>query len=117
MTDGSDKGNALTEDEVLVYIGRSATVDEEAMEEHVAFRRPEADGGVLATVKLDQLEMDRLAGQANRIASSVSAAEQDRDLSVTSVTLHVGLSASGHFFFVGAGAEAALDITWSRRGV
>lgn len=54
-----------------------------------------------------------------RIASKLEPAngmQQDKRFGVDSITLHIRLSASGHFFLVAsAEVEAAIDMTWSIR--
>jgi hypothetical protein len=111
----------LATDEVLVYVGDQATnVDEGDLYEEQAgiIRRRVREHG-LEVVKIDDAELDRLRSQVRRIASRLEPADgmqQDRGFGVDSITLHVGLSASGHFFLVAsAEVEAAIDITWSRR--
>jgi hypothetical protein len=101
--------------EVLVYVGQSShrAGDREPEDEQVLFRRGKTDEQGLAKVALSSEELDRLSTQAQQIATGIqTSAQNQHGLVVDSITLHVGLSASGRFFFVGAGAEAALDITW-----
>jgi hypothetical protein len=121
MTTDNAHQDALATDEVLVYVGGQATdVDEGDLYEEQAriIRRRVREHG-LEVVTIDDAELDRLRSQVRRIASRLEPADgmqQDGGFGVESITLHVGLSASGHFFLVAsAEVEAAIDITWSRR--
>jgi hypothetical protein len=113
--------DALATDEVLVYVGDQATeVDQTDLYEQPAriIRRRVREHG-LEVVKIDDAELDRLRNQVRRIASKLEPADgvqQDKGFGVDSITLHIGLSVSGHFFLVAsAEVEAAIDITWSIR--
>jgi hypothetical protein len=120
MTTDNAHQVALATDEVLVYVGDQATsADEGALYEEQAgiIRRQVREQG-LEVVKIDDTELDRLRSQVSRIASRLESPDEmkkDSGFGVDSITLHVGLSASGHFFLVAsAEVEAAIDITWSR---
>lgn len=121
MTTDNAHQDALATDEVLVYVGDQATnVDEgDLYEEQAGIIRRRVRGQGLEVVKIDDAELDRLRSQVSRIATRLEPTDemqQDRGFGVDSITLHVGLSASGHFFLVAsAEVEAAIDITWSRR--
>src|SRR5258708_26788608 len=122
MTADADQGDALATDEVLVYVGGEDTGGEDSSpyeeQARIGGRRRIKEQG-LEVVKIDNAELDRLRSQVSRIATRLEApegAQQDKSFGVDSITLHVGLSASGHFFFVAsAGVEAAIDITWRTR--
>lgn len=122
MTDEEQAGGGLAADEVLVYVGGQPPVigqrpGEEPVGIRSALQRAKNDG--LAVVKIDDAELDRLRAQVSRIATRLESGgpPQAASFGVESITLHIGLSASGHFFLVaGAAVEAAVDITWSRRG-
>jgi hypothetical protein len=121
VTTDNTHQNVLAADEVLVYVGDQATdVDETDRYEEPAriIRRRVREHG-LEVVKIDDAELDRLRSQVRRIASKLEPADgsqQDKGFGVDSITLHVGLSASGHFFLVAsAEVEAAIDITWRIR--
>jgi hypothetical protein len=106
---------SLADDEVLVYLGPPDDEDEDVD----AFRqdRKSAAERSLAKVAITDDELERLRRQVQRIASKLEPGGADKDdrFAVDSVTLHVGVSASGHFFFIAnAGIEAAVDITWRR---
>jgi hypothetical protein len=110
----------LAADEVLVYVGSHAAGPDEdtSYEEQASVGRRAKEHG-LEVVKIDDAELDRLRRQVHRIASRLESADEMRqgsDFGLESVTLHFGLSASGHFFFVAsAEVEASLDITWTAR--
>lgn len=117
-----DDGNKESaKEEVLVYVGPSPTREDpsSSREEEVLFRRRQADDLGLAKVTLDNEALIRLRDQAQWIAAGIQTPHEDQEAKgfvVESVTLHVGLSATGQFFFIGAGVEAAIDITWRHRG-
>lgn len=124
MTTDDDQQVTLTADDVLVYVGGTAsdTTDGAPQEELAGLhlRRKGAKDGSLQVVKIDDAELDRLRGQVTRIATKLEApdtgSQNDHGFGLDSITVHVGLSASGHFFFVAsAEIEAAIDITWSRQ--
>jgi len=55
----------------------------------------------LEVVKIDDAELDRLRSQVSRIATRLEATDgtqHDKSFGVDSITVHVGLSASGHFY-------------------
>lgn len=118
--DHGTQGKPSNEHEFLVYAGGPAADygDGDPVEEQVAFRRKRVDEQALEKVTLSPAELDRLRGQAEWIAAGLQgpARGSAQDFVVDEVTLHVGLSATGHFFFVGGSVEAAVDITWRRRG-
>jgi hypothetical protein len=123
MTTDDPHQSALSADEVLVYVGnQAATFDTgDNYEEEVGIKRRAREQG-LQVVTVDDSELDRLRGQVRRIVSRLEApggtpqGQQDEGLRVDSVTVHIGLSASGHFFLVAsAEVEAAIDITWTRK--
>ena len=119
--DGTPPG-VLSSDEVYIYVADQESSDEqsEPVEEKVRSRARRSEHGHLAVVQIDDAEIDRLRSQVERIArrlettqiSPTSAPTSSADsghFSLDSVTVHVGLSASGHFFFVASvGAEAAV---------
>jgi hypothetical protein len=121
--DGAQEG-PLAADEVLVYVGADdADADAEdgnpyEEQARIGGRRRIKERG-LEVVKIDDEELDRLRSQVSRIARRLEAPDgtgHDKSFGVDSITLHVGLSASGHFFLVAsAGVEAAIDITWQMR--
>ena len=114
--------DSLAADEVLVYVGRQATDTKEPSpyEEQAGIKRRAIKDQGLEVVRIDDAELDRLRSQVRRIATRLEApgqGQQDGRFGVDSITLHVGLSASGHFFLVAsAGIEAAIDITWRKHG-
>lgn len=121
MTTDDAHKTALTADEVLVYVGdRTANAEDRNLYEQQAGigRRQMKEHG-LKVVRIDDAELDRLRSQVHRISTRLEASEgmqEDRGFGVNSITLHVGLSASGHFFLVAsAEVEAAIDITWRIR--
>jgi hypothetical protein len=113
MTTDNAHQVALATDEVLVYVGDQAT----SADEGALYEEQVREQG-LEVVKIDDTELDRLRSQVSRIASRLESPDEmkkDSGFGVDSITLHVGLSASGHFFLVAsAEVEAAIDITWSR---
>jgi hypothetical protein len=122
MTADDVQGRALGADEVLVYVGDTGadTADGEPQEEPAGIlHRKKAKEGGLQVVKIDDAELDRLRSQVSRIATKLEASDGPAPQSgfgVDSITVHVGLSATGHFFFIAsAEVEAAVDITWARR--
>jgi hypothetical protein len=125
MTTGNSHQPALSADDVLVYVGNQAPNFDagDNYEEEAGIRRRAREQG-LEVVTVDDSELDRLRSQVRRIVSRLEAPDgkpqddkpQDEGFTVDSVTVHVGLSASGHFFLVAsAEIEAAIDITWSRK--
>ena len=127
MTTDDAHKTALASDEVLVYVGDRATnaedhdlyEDRDVYEEQAGIRRRPMKEYGLKVVRIDDAELDRLRSQVHRISTRLEASEgmqEDRGFGVDSITLHVGLSASGHFFLVAsAEVEAAIDITWRIR--
>lgn len=131
MAPDNPRRPALSADEILVYVGNQS-VDSDAgdnYEEEVGIRRRAREQG-LEVVKVDDSELDRLRSQVQRIVSRLEATGEPQGdgkpqdegkpkedgFRIDSVTVHVGLSASGHFFLVAsAEVEASIDITWSRR--
>ena len=107
--------------DVYVYAGVGREIDSDSpAEEQVRFKPRTSE---LAVVRLEDGEVDRLSAQVGRIVARLQAPQavvdddaKDRSgLVLDEVTVHVGLSATGHFFFVAnASVEAALDITWRR---
>jgi hypothetical protein len=121
MTTDNGHDDVLAADEVLVYVGGQApgADEDDSYEEPAGIIRRRARKHGLEVVKIDDAELDRLRAQVSRIASKLEPADGTKHqggFGVDSITLHVGLSASGHFFFVAsAEVEAAIDITWSAR--
>jgi hypothetical protein len=121
MTTDNAHQVALATDEVLVYVGDQATSADEGdpYEEQAGIIRRRVKEQGLEVVKIDDTELDRLRSQVSRISSRLESSDgtqQDSGFGVDSITLHIGLSASGHFFLVAsAEVEAAIDITWGRR--
>jgi hypothetical protein len=126
MSANDQRDAPLSLDEVYVYTGPSARTEvleigregePDAFEEHA--RRGKVTDQGLAKVTLSDEELDRLRGQVQRITSKLEAPGDGADaqkFAVDEITVHVGLSASGHFFFIAsAGVEAAVDVTWRRR--
>jgi hypothetical protein len=126
MTNNDPVASQLAPDEVYIYAGRSeiGPISEYLIEpgrdpfEEQARRGKKVDEG-LTKVALSDEELDRLRGQVQRITSKLEAAGEGPDaqkFAVDEITVHVGLSASGHFFFIAsAGIEAAVDVTWRRQ--
>ena len=135
MTTDNSRQPALSADDVLVYVGNQAANFDagDNYEEEAGIRRRAREQG-LEVVTVDDSELDRLRSQVQRIVSRLEAPDgkpqdekrqdgkpqdgkpHDEGFSVDSVTVHVGLSASGHFFLVAsAEIEAAIDITWTRK--
>jgi hypothetical protein len=130
MTTDNSRQPALSADDVLVYVGNQAANFDagDNYEEEAGIRRRAREQG-LEVVTVDDSELDRLRNQVQRIVSRLEAPDgkpqdgkrqdgkpHDQGFSVDSVTVHVGLSASGHFFLVAsAEIEAAIDITWTRK--
>ena len=118
MNNSDPESLPFAEDEILVYVGELEIEPEEpdAFERHT--RRETSVERGLARVTVTDDELDRLRKQVQRIASKLEpdiGTAQDGRFAVGEVTLHVGLSASGQFFFIAsAGVEAAIDITWRR---
>jgi hypothetical protein len=120
-TDGAHE-DALAADEILIYVGGADTDAEDGNpyeeQARIGDRRRIKEHG-LQVVKIDDAELDRLRSQVSRIAARLEApdgARHEKSFGVDSITLHIGLSASGHFFLVAsAGVEAAIDITWHTR--
>ena len=121
MTADDAHQTALAADEVLVYVGdRAANAeDRDRYEQPAGARRGRVKEHGLKVVRIDDAELDRLRSQVHRISTRLEASEgtqEDSGFGVDSITLHVGLSASGHFFLVAsAEVEAAIDITWRMR--
>lgn len=133
MTVDGTHPTGLSSDEVYVCIaGRESSGGQyEPIEETVRSTARRGEDGHLAIVRISDGEIDALRGQVERIvrrlesrqygpaehpAASSAAPADSGHFGVDSITVHVGLSATGHFFFVaGAGVEAAIDITWSRK--
>jgi hypothetical protein len=126
MTTNDQAQSPLAPDEVYIYTGpdRSGIVggttpgsDPDPFQEQV--KRGKSPDGGLAKVTLSDDELDRLRAQVQRITSKLEATGHGADaerFAVDEVTVHVGISASGHFFFVAsAGIEAAVDVTWRRQ--
>lgn len=116
----SDPGNQhLADDEILVYVGEDdlEPEDQDAFQPEFGHKRKSAKELGLEKVTLTDEELNRLRKQVQRIAGKLGPdTDQDQSFAVDSVTLHVGVSASGHFFFIAnAGVEAAIDVTWRRR--
>jgi hypothetical protein len=111
--------DALAPDEMLVYVGETGVGDDKRYEEQAGLGRKRIKERGLEVVKIDDAELDRLRGQVRRIATRLESpdqAQQAGGFGVDSITLHVGLSATGHFFLVAsAEVEAAIDITWRTR--
>lgn len=119
MTSDDPSPQALPIDDVYVYVDDDREdMRGEPVEEQVRFKRNRSAQDHLAIVRIEDSEIDRLRSQIKRIVLRLEPSKEDPDdthFSVDSVTAHVGLSASGHFFFVAsASVEAALDITWRR---
>jgi hypothetical protein len=123
MTTDNPHQSALSANEVLVYVGNQAANFDagDNYEEDAGIKRRAREQG-LQVVTVDDSELDRLRSQVRRIVSRLEAPNgkppdgQDEGLRVDSVTVHIGLSASGHFFLVAsAEVEAAIDITWTRK--
>jgi hypothetical protein len=120
MTPDNSHQLALSADDVLVYVGNQAANFDagDNYEEEAGIKRRAREQG-LEVVTVDDSELDRLRSQVQRIVSRLEAPNgkpHDEGFGVDSVTVHVGLSASGHFFLVAsAEIEAAIDITWTRR--
>jgi hypothetical protein len=125
MTTDNSHQQALSADDVLVYVGNQAANFDagDNYEEEAGIKRRAREQG-LEVVTVDDSELDRLRSQVQRIVSRLEAPDgnsqdgkpHDEGFSVDSVTVHIGLSASGHFFLVAsAEIEAAIDITWSRK--
>jgi hypothetical protein len=114
MTSDSTPAPALGPDEVLVYVGEQDAGD---ADEYPAGIRTLLGGRGVAAVTIDDAELDRLRAQVSRIATKLeSDGPKQGGFGIDSITLHVGINASGHFFFVAsAGVEAAIDITWTRK--
>lgn len=114
----------LSDDEILVYLGPSGGTSEDGgapdpFEQQAIFRRKSLEAG-LEKVKISDEELDRLRNQVRRIASKLEGDDETsgtpHGFSVDTVTLHVGINASGQFFFIAsAGVEAAVDVTWKHR--
>ncbi len=121
MTADNSRQRALATDEVLVYVGNQAADfdDGNSYEQEAGIRKRARQQG-LEVVRIEDGELERLRDQVRRIARKLEPADekrQDEGFRIDSITVHVGLSASGHFFLVAsAEVEAAIDITWSRRG-
>jgi hypothetical protein len=111
--------DALAPDEMLVYFGGTSVGDDKRYEEQAGLGRKRIKERGLEVVKIDDEELDRLRGQVRRIATRLESSDETQQaggFGVESITLHVGLSASGHFFLVAsAEIEAAIDITWRTR--
>jgi hypothetical protein len=82
--------------------------------------KPETDVGLpwgptLRKVEISDAELDRLRRQVGWIAGRLAAPDElNEAFAVDSVTLHVGLTASGTFVWASAGVEVAVDVTWRR---
>jgi hypothetical protein len=78
--------------------------------------RKHDDGLTAVTISDDELL--RLKAQVGRIADALADAKSGSGsggYSVDSITAHLGISASGRFFFIAeAGVEASIEVTWKR---
>ena len=73
-------------------------------------------GPTLRKVEISDAELDRLRRQVGWIAGRLATPDDlGEEFAVDSVTLHVGLTASGTFVWASAGVEVAVDVTWSRQ--
>jgi hypothetical protein len=73
---------------------------------------------VLKTVKITDDELEHLRALVKRIAGKLEGPEElggTDPFAVDSVTLHVGVTATGTFVLASAGVEVAVDVTWRRR--
>ncbi len=114
MTDEGSR-EELGDNEVRVYVG-GGELGTEA--DAIEFHAKRVDSA-LKKVKLSDEELERMRTTVQRIATKLQpppTSAESGSFAVDSVTLHIGLSAAGTLFFVSAGAEAALDITWRRSG-
>jgi hypothetical protein len=118
-----DPAEGPGKDEVLIYVRQpeaAAEMPEAAAETRDAFEPQFGLPGkrVLQKVEITDEELERLRKQVKRIASKLEAsadAGEDERFAVDSVTLHVGVTASGNFVWASAGVEVAVDVTWRRR--
>ena len=121
--DPADPEADLSDDEILVYLGPSRSTSDgddvsDPFEQQAIFRRKSLDAG-LEKVKISDDELNRLRNQVKRIASKLEGEDGTsgaHGFFVDTVSLHIGINASGQFFFIAsAGVEAAVDVTWKHR--
>jgi hypothetical protein len=91
-----------------------ATTGEDLFTAKGVFRR--RDDGLTAVTITDD-ELTRVKQQVERIAGALASAQAGSgQYAVDSITAHLGISASGRFFFVAeAGVEASIEVTWKRK--
>lgn len=116
-----DSRDAPGPEEVRIYVRSPATgAYPEADGERDPFEAQLRLPGMpeLKTVKITDDELDRLRALVKRIASRLEgpdSADTTDSFAVDSMTLHVGVSATGTFVLASAGVDVAIDVTWARR--
>ncbi len=116
-----DPEDVLGEDEIRISVGPAEAAAEtpeaapgkpDAFQPHVlGLSRRRA----IQKVKISDDELESLRKQVQRIAGKLEASTADDRFAVDSVTLHVGVTATGTFVWASAGVEVAVDVTWRRR--
>jgi len=107
-----DRSSDLDDNEVLIYVrepGQAPPTAEAAAQPGLPWEP------TLRKVEISDDELDRLRRQVGWIAGRLADSDDvDARFAVDSVTLHVGINASGTFVWASAGVEVAVDVTWSR---
>jgi len=121
MTDDeASTGQPLAGDEIWVYAPSQAAATDaigaDGFRSKGVFSRHDDEGLRRVTVSDDELQ--RVTGQVDRMVGVLdSSATRGKagSYSVDTITVHLGVSATGRFFFVAeAGMEASVEITWKR---
>ena len=118
MTDSDNP--ALRSDQIRVYIGDGGEAGPALEEAEDAFTPQGGFGKPKAGVKTVTISDDELADirtKVNRILGALATPDGGSaggSYATDTVTLHLGITVGGHFFFPQAGLEAALDVTWKR---
>ncbi len=109
----TDHPGGLEDNEVLIYVREPAQAPPTA---DAAAPRPALPWEpTLRKVEISDDELDRLRRQVSWIAGRLADSDDvDERFAVDSVTLHVGINASGTFIWASAGVDVAVDVTWTR---
>ena len=107
---GPEWSPSLEDNEVLIYVRTPGQATADAAAQPGLPWEP-----TLRKVEISDDELGRLRRQVGWIAGRLADSDDvDERFAVDSVTLHVGINASGTFVWASAGVEVAVDVTWTR---